>query len=112
MTARVFVINEPRAADGSNLISLKPAAFFGEVICILQPGKPPADPMESVPAIEKALEGFTDKDFIVLVGEMDLVAIAVAFAMQATGGSVNFLKWDRVHRAYFPQSAALPQLFD
>jgi hypothetical protein len=109
---RVFIVNEPLRADGSAIISLKPAAVFGEVRCILSAGKPPPDPMESVPAIERALENFSKNDFIVLVGEMDLVAIATAFAMQATGGEVKFLKWDRIHRSYFAYNADLSQLFD
>ena len=44
--------------------------------------------------------------------EGDLPAIATAFAMQATGGKVNFLKWDRIHKNYFLYPANLPQLFE
>ncbi len=105
MTARVFVINEPLRADGSPLVSLKPAEFFGSVIHILPAGKPPADPMESLPRIEEVLADYREGDFIVLVGEMDLVALAVAVALEANEGRVNFLKWDRNNRAYFPQRA-------
>jgi len=111
MKPRAFVVNEPLRADGTPLVSLRPAEFFGDVVCILEAGKPPPDPMESAQAIEDALQGYTSQDFIVLVGEMDLIAIATAFAMRATGGHVNFLKWDRTHRAYFPYDARLPQLF-
>jgi hypothetical protein len=111
MKPRAFVINIPLLADGTPTVSLRPAEFFGTVTQILPAGKPPPDPMESVTAIETAMADYTADDFIVLVGEMDLIAIATAFAMEATGGHVNFLKWDRTHRAYFPYAASLPQLF-
>jgi len=109
---RVFVVNLPADADGTPRVSMRPAEFFGEVVTILANGKPPPDPMDSVAAIERAMADYTADDFLVMVGEMDLIALATAFAMQATGGVVQFLKWDRVHRAYFPYAATLPQLFD
>lgn len=109
---RIFVVNLPADADGTPRVSMKPAEFFGQVVYITPLGsRPPPDPMDSVPTIERAMADYTVADFLVLVGEMDLIALAAAFAMQATGGVVNFLKWDRNHRAYFPYKATLPQLF-
>ena len=112
MNRRVFVVNVPTWSDGKPTINLKPAEVFGDIVHILGQGKPPPDPMESVARIEVVLKDYTNNDLIVLVGEMDLIAIATAFAMQATGGKVNFLKWDRIHKNYFLYPANLPQLFE
>ena len=102
MNSRVFVVHEPTAPDGSRMVNLRPAAAHGDVTYILPAGRPPSDPEASLPAMRTALASFTPLDFIVLVGELDLVAAAAVLASRASGGPVSFLKWDRDARAYFP----------
>lgn len=106
--SRVFVIHEPRRADGSPQVNLRPAAIFGDVTVVLGQGKPHPDPMVSLPSIRAALAEYRPEDYIVLLGEMDLVALATWVALERCG-SVRFLKWDRQNGAYFPVVANLEE---
>ena len=98
---RCFVTHEPLSADGGRLVNLRPAAAFGELTFILPPGRPPADVAAWLPAIDKAMAGYREGDYIVLVGEMDVLAAASIAAARASR-TVRFLKWNRDTRNYSP----------
>jgi len=102
MRPTVFVIHEPTFPDGGRMVDLRPASVHGNVEFILPAGRPPVDPEASLPQIRTALAKFTAQDFIVLLGELDLVAAAAVIASRASGGPVNFLKWDRRAGHYTP----------
>ena len=100
MTPRVFVLHEPLNQQGQRLVDLQPAVSWGTLVFVLPPGRPSLDPEGWLSQLQEALRGYRSTDYLVCLGEMDVLGCAAAIAATATGGQVNFLKWVRSERRY------------
>ena len=110
---RVYIVHEPKRFDqrSRELVSafnVKTAAEFGDITYILSSAnRPPIDPEASLPAIRKAMALFKPQDYLLLIGDMNLVAWAGAIAARATDGVLNLLRWDNVDKRYVAFHAKL-----
>jgi hypothetical protein len=101
---RVFVVNEPMKYDARSgemipVHNIRPATEFGDLTFVLHgSNRPSEDPDVVLPQIREAMRNFNQEDYILLVGDMDLVAWAVALAYKSTGTTVKLLKWSREGR--------------
>lgn len=95
----VYVVNESYTSLGERRIDLSPAAEFGE-IRVLVPGRLPYDYTGTAELLREKLREFRDCDYLLPVGDTIGMCVATTFAAQATGGTVNFLRWDGPHRRY------------
>ena len=95
--SNVFLVHEPSKWDGRRMvpIDMSPAYKFGSLVTIFPgPDRPPpiADGIETM---EKVLADFTEHDFLVVAGDMDLVVWAAMIAKPK-----KLLKWDSRRRCY------------
>lgn len=102
---RAFVVHQPMRYDKPSEswvpnVDLSGAGEYGDLIFVLNtPERPPLDPEASLPTLRDKLKDFQKHDYLVLAGDMNLVAYAVVLATKATGGYVNLLRWHpRDHR--------------
>ena len=99
----VFIPQVPSRLDNGNWVptaDVTPAKEFGELRHIMPMGMNIADPDEIVKQLDEGLENFSDGDFLLLLG--DPIVIAVAAAIVARNCEViQLLKWDRRMQRYF-----------
>lgn len=97
----VYVVQETL---GKNLL---PAAEYGELEVLLPAGQITLSPGPSVYRLRKKLTHFCDDDYLLLIGDPIAIALAAMVASAMNGGKVNFLKWDKQERKYFPVKSDL-----
>ena len=51
---------------------------------------------------KRKLKNFSDKDFLLLIGDPALIGVAVTVASDINDGKVTVLKWDRIEKMYYP----------
>jgi hypothetical protein len=101
--SRVFVVQCQMRWDGEKLVpkfDLGPAQEFGELVFLLSPS---AAPFNSPPIVEELsgkLAGYTDDDYLLLVGNPCLIGMVVALAADANDGRVKMLQWSGRDQRY------------
>tara|TARA_R100001224_G_scaffold96504_2_gene66321 strand:+ start:1712 stop:2041 length:330 start_codon:yes stop_codon:yes gene_type:complete len=94
--ARVFVVQE------NPNVNILAAGHYGELIPLLKPGKQIT--LSSAPVVrllKSKLKDYSDKDFILAMGDPVAIGIAAIAASDNNNGKVNILKWDRENKAYY-----------
>lgn len=113
MRPRVFVIHEPLRRDRVTgemypMHDLTPAAEFGDIRVVLpSANRPPLDPEASLPTLREAMADFSSDDYLVMVGDMNLVCWAAALAARSTDGAIRLLRWDGRGERYVALEAQL-----
>jgi hypothetical protein len=95
----VYVVQETL---GKNLLS---AEEYGELKVLLPSGQITLSPGPSVFRLRKKLTDYNDNDYLLLIGDPIAIALAAMVAASVNQGKVNFLKWDKQERKYFPVKA-------
>jgi len=94
---RVFVIQETMKHN------ILPAQAFGELVFLLPPTlQITFSPGPIVVRMERHLQGFTDDDFLLLIGDPAAMAAAGALAAKYNNGKFKLLKWDKREMKYYP----------
>jgi hypothetical protein len=104
MKAKVFVPQQPtRRSDGKwvPIFDLSPAEFFGELV-VLQPPSTDAMffPVPTVRQIKDKMRDFSERDYVLAIGDPTLIATVAMIAGERTQGRVKLLKWDRLQHCY------------
>ena len=80
-----------------------------KVFVVSETGKhniaPALDYGESAPTvsrIKRVLEGFTDEDYLLFIGDPTAIAIMATVAAAKNHGRYKCLKWDKQERRYLP----------
>ena len=94
--AKVYVVQE---VANRNVL---PAQQYGELILMLPPGDVVLSAAPTVKRLRRHLKDYTDQDFILTMGDPIAIALAGAIASESNAGKVNFLKWDRQEKKYYP----------
>lgn len=103
--SRVYVVQEPiakRHGRPARRFSLAPAEAYGELRFVLDwsdtrglgdsGGKVER---EILWKIRRAMDDYTEDDYILMTGNWTAMALAVAIALEVTGGRVRCLQWDK-----------------
>tara|TARA_R110002020_G_scaffold175051_1_gene366984 strand:+ start:563 stop:862 length:300 start_codon:yes stop_codon:yes gene_type:complete len=97
----VFAVQE---VEGRNLL---PAKEFGEVVFLLPPRTNIMfAPKPTTSRIRYGLRGFTQEDYLLLIGDPVAIGVATAEAFRNTP-TVKFLKWDNREHKYYPVEVEL-----
>ena len=56
----------------------------------------------SVRRMKKLLRGYTEEDYLLLIGDPAAIGVACSIAAQYNNGRYNILKWDRQEGVYYP----------
>ena len=83
------------------------AERFGRLVSLLSPTAKPFQPQSVIPDLREKLRGFSDEDFLLLVGSPVLIGFAVAVAADVNEGRVRLLQWSGERGEYTPISANL-----
>lgn len=106
----VYVVQQHTKRDAEGKIvpkyDLTPAKKFGELKYLLSSREKP-NPTRVIPLLKTGLLGFTEDDFLLLIGNPLFIAWAGALAMIETGGKVRALLWDRRAQDYVCVEAEL-----
>lgn len=86
---------------------LTPAEAFGELEELLDPWAKPFDTAPILDTLFEKLDGFSDEDFIICIGNPILLALAVSVAVDVNDGRVNLLQWNGRQKEYVPVNADL-----
>jgi len=104
--AVVYAVQNPhwRDRDTGEFVpkyDLSSCEEFGELRFVLGPRTQLSDTEKVLDEIEDSLEGFCDDDFLLLIGNPVLIAIAALVAGDRTN-RLGFLVWNRNQRGYEP----------
>lgn len=78
------------------------ALSFGNLKYVVNFSQTQAPPYILVETLRNALSSFTQDDYLLPVGDPVIMSLATHFALEASGGRVQILRWDRVTQAYQP----------
>ena len=120
--SRVFVPQEAVRRSRTNdrlepLFSLEPAREFGEIEICLQANATHGnyDLDAVIDCLKDRLSTYTSDDYILLGGNLGVLALAVMLASEFNGGHVRLLSWEKVPGRYrvldVSLAEALPHLF-
>ena len=82
--------------------NLVPARKYGKVRVLLPPNRQVV--FSSAPTVRRLREGlknFSDKDYLLLIGDPAAIGIATSIASENNRGRYRLLKWDRQEAEYF-----------
>ena len=51
--------------------------------------------------LKKELKDFSDKDYLLLIGDPAIIGVACSIVSDMTNGKYNLLKWDKQERKYY-----------
>ena len=100
----VYIIQEiPGTKDGRPKINIMGAAQFG-VFKFLLPELSQIifSPGPLIFKLRKALEKYSQKDYLLLTGDPAIIGVACSIVSDITNGKYNLLKWDRQESKYYP----------
>ena len=93
----VFVTQLATKRDGSRRVpkfDLTPAQKYGEIEVLLSDTAAPWKMDENIlPELHEKLEGYSDADYIIPMGNLAIASAAVAVAAHYNNGRVNLLQW-------------------
>jgi hypothetical protein len=102
----VYVVQSPtcRNSDGQlrPCFDFSPAERFGHLSFLLSPSAAPFHNEGIVQELTERLAFFSDRDYLLLVGNPVLMSTCFAVAAKASGGKVKCLQWSGVDRNYVP----------
>lgn len=93
----VYVVQKPYRD-----IDLTPALDYGDLTYLLGRGQLSDDARQEERELEYHLRHFSDRDFLLLIGDPAAIALAGALAAKHNEGRFAMLKWDRHDEAYYP----------
>ena len=102
--AVVYVIQEiPGTREGRPKINIMGAQKYGEIKVLLREDSQIIfSPGPVMFSLRQKLKDFKEGDYLLLTGDPAIILIAGIIASDITNGKVNFLKWDRQERMYYP----------
>lgn len=107
--SRVFIVQNTLRVTSSGKMEPKfdfsQAASFGELVHLLDHNASPFDLPPVQRRLDTALLGFTNNDYLLLVGNPVLIGLAVAVAAAHNNGQVGMLQWSGARRCYIPARA-------
>jgi hypothetical protein len=114
MSNTVYVVQDHRRYDKLtgqyvSVHDLSPAEEFGQLKYLLTPTAAPWAPESIINDLWEGLEGFKPGDYLLMVGNPVLCALAAVVACDITGGRISFLQWNGKEYRYSPVEA---QVFD
>jgi hypothetical protein len=101
MPVTVYVVQE---SPGKNIV---PAREFGEIKVLLPPGQVAFSSGPTLRRLRHELRDYVDGDYILPIGDPVAIAMAAMVASTLNRGVVNFLKWDRQEKMYYPVHVSL-----
>jgi len=99
--SKVFVVQD---SPGKSLLGAK---NFGELRVIINNSKEQTSEIDNtqyVDIMKEKLRGFSDRDYILPIGDPSLIGLACAIAAGLNGGRFKCLKWDRREKEYYAVS--------
>lgn len=88
--------------------NISPAERFGKLRFILNPRATLERPEEAIAKMDLILRGYTDDDYLLLIGNPVLIGWATALAAAHNGGRIALLVWSGKDKDYSPVKTRLP----
>lgn len=102
--SKVYIPQEPtrRGPDGEliSLMNFAQASRFGETEVCLPPGQVALSPQPTIQKLRDCLRNFSDKDYLIAVGDPSVIAMAAAVCAMNNRGRFNLLKYDKGSGSY------------
>ena len=92
--------NDRRTGQRRPKFDLTPAREYGELRYLLSPEASPSLPRSVIASLQYGLADFTERDYLLLLGNPCLIGWTVAVAAQKTGGPVKLLQWHNQSHSY------------
>lgn len=92
----VFVVQQQER------INILPAKKYGSLQQLLSPNlNIQLDASETVKDLRERLAGFSDRDYILPIGDPVAIGLTIAIALEVNQGRCKVLKWDRQEHEYY-----------
>ena len=93
----VFVVQEE--SPGQNIVS---ASRYGDIDYLLPRSQITFSTYPTLKRLKRKLKAFSDDDYLLLIGDPAAIGMATVVAGEYNQGRMQFLKWDRQEKQYFP----------
>lgn len=80
--------------------SINKAERYGNIVYVLSPSAHPFNPELVLGDIHERLSGFSDEDYLLLIGNPGIIGMCSAVAAHYNEGRVKFLQWSGRHSEY------------
>lgn len=102
---QVFIPQEPTRWDAAtgvavSMYNFTPALRYGSITVCLEPNISFHMTRPVAAALQTKMAEFKADDYLIAVGSPLVIALSAHFALQATGGKLNLLTWDRREGEY------------
>lgn len=109
---RVFVVQDQQRMNSQTgqlepRFDLSVAKEYGELNFLLSSSTKPFSTEGVINALKEKLRTYSDKDYLLLIGNPCLIGLTVAVASQVNEGRVRMLQWHGRDRRYIPVHAVL-----
>lgn len=99
----VFIPNVPTRIDALSgrlvsAVDLNPAARYGRLRPLVE--GPIGDMTEAIACVRAGAAGATQEDYVLVVGDILLITVAMVAVAGRCDGQVRTLRWDRMRRQY------------
>ena len=103
--SRVYIVQEQMRWDHQLAtyvprFDLSAASQYGKFTFLLSPTATPRNPESILRDLRQGLREFTERDYLLLVGNPCLIGWAAAIAANLTEGQLSFLQWDQREQSY------------
>jgi len=84
--------------------NIAPALDYGDIEIVLPPSQAQVifSSAPTVARVKRALENFTDEDYLLFIGDPTAIAILATVAAAKNRGRFKCLKWDKQEHRYLP----------
>lgn len=110
--AKVYIPNEPMGrndgGDWRRKVNLSPARDYGDLVFLTPAGQLPEDPAPTLASIAAGMANYTERDYVVFLGDSRAIAWTCAIAAQKADGLLRLLLWNRDQRRYDLSEVQIP----
>ena len=105
----VYCIQEPPGTgEGNPRYNVMKALNYGEIkFLFTERAQLVYSAGSIIHKLRKKLDKYNDEDFLLLVGDPAIIAVAAVVASESNNGKFKLLKWDRIASKYYPISVDL-----
>lgn len=103
----VYVVQNSHKRDAGTgamvpVHDLSPALHYGTLKFLMPPGPVLLSTEHAMTSMKQQLADFSDRDYLLCVGDPAVISLASMVASSINNGVVNLLVWDRQSKTYIP----------
>ena len=103
--SKVYVVQSTRKRDQRDgsfkpKFDLEPAKTWGELVELVSPTAKPFNAQVLIDEMREKLKDFSDEDYLLPIGNVTIISMAVTLAQEQNNGRVKLLQWSGTNQSH------------